>query len=288
MAPLGGISAGLGSSMPLELLDGATKTGAAAKPTEGTEGTSGAASFANVLKDKLSSLNAQQVDAGKASEDMATGRVDDVAQTMLRIEQANVTGRFPLPDLSAHYRHVRGWGHVQVAGILRQIKWDDLNDDQFDLSGDATGWGVNVSTNVKVGRHVIRASVVYGEGVQNYMNDAPADVGIESNAGDPVAPVKGVALPVLGLVAFLDHSWNERFTSSVGYSMVDIDNSELQAPDAYKRGHYAVGNVLYTPVPGFMTGVELQWGRRENFSDGFSSDGVRVQFSAKYNFSKSW
>ena len=86
----------------------------------------------------------------------------------------------------------------------------------------------------------------------------------------------------------MNSSWNERFTSSIGYSMVDIDNSELQAPDAYKRGHYAVGNVLYTPVPGLMTGVELQWGRRENFSDGFSSDGVRVQFSAKYNFSKSW
>ena len=26
------------------------------------------------------------------------------------------------------------WGHVQVAGILRQMKWDDLNDDQFDLT----------------------------------------------------------------------------------------------------------------------------------------------------------
>ncbi len=29
------------------------------------------------------------------------------------------------------------------------MKWDDLNDDQFDLSGDATGWGINLSTNLK-------------------------------------------------------------------------------------------------------------------------------------------
>ena len=29
--------------------------------------------------------------ASKATEDMATGRVDDVAQTMMRIEQANVS-----------------------------------------------------------------------------------------------------------------------------------------------------------------------------------------------------
>ena len=94
---LGGIGAGIGNgiSMPMELLDGATtgvgggrgKVGGDASPVE--EGN--AASFANVLKSKLTDLNAQQADAGKASEDMATGRVDDIAQTMLRIEQANVS-----------------------------------------------------------------------------------------------------------------------------------------------------------------------------------------------------
>jgi len=92
---IGGIGAGTGGgiSLPLELLDGAIKTGqgaaggSSAAPVEDGK----AASFASVLKGKLSDLNAQQVDAGKASEDMATGRVDDVAQTMLRIEQANVS-----------------------------------------------------------------------------------------------------------------------------------------------------------------------------------------------------
>jgi hypothetical protein len=34
-----------------------------------------------------------------------------------------------------------------------------------------------------------------------------------------------------------------------------------------------------------MTGLELEWGRRENFSDGFAADDFRIQFSARYNFS---
>jgi hypothetical protein len=34
-----------------------------------------------------------------------------------------------------------------------------------------------------------------------------------------------------------------------------------------------------------MFGAEFQWGRRTNFSDGFHSDGVKLQFSFKYNFS---
>jgi hypothetical protein len=37
--------------------------------------------------------------------------------------------------------------------------------------------GVNVSTNVKFGKDTLRASVLYGEGIENYMNDAPVDVG---------------------------------------------------------------------------------------------------------------
>lgn len=89
MAPIGGIGAGV--SLPLELLNGTAGTAGATKPAEGTEGASGASSFASVLKDKLTSLNAEQAGSAKASQDMATGRVDDIAQTMLRIEQASVS-----------------------------------------------------------------------------------------------------------------------------------------------------------------------------------------------------
>ena len=168
-----------------------------------------------------------------------------------RIEIADVRGRFPLPDLSAEYRHATKWGYIELSGIARYIKWEDQGTDAFDLSGDAVGWGIHGSSNVKIGeQNVIRASVVYGEGIQNYMNDAPADVGIETNAGDPLAPVQGVALPMLGVVAFLDHTWNAKFSTSVGYSMIDIDNSELQTASAFKRGQYALGNLLYYPVPG--------------------------------------
>jgi hypothetical protein len=202
-----------------------------------------------------------------------------------RIELEGVKGRFPLPDLSAHYRRAGDWGHVQVAGILRRMEWDDLNTDAFDLSGSATGWGINVSTNVKVAKkHVLRASVVYGEGIQNYMNDAPVDVGIQNNFSNPRTPIVGKALPLFGIVAFLDLNWNAKWTSTVGYSYEDIDNSDGQSANAFKAGHYALANLLYYPTPSVFLGPEVQWGKRENFQDGFTSDDFRIQFSAKYNF----
>ena len=143
---------------------------------------------------------------------------------------AGVTARFPLPDLSGHYKMNRNWGHLQVAGILRKMEWDDVDGIAPNFSGSATGWGVNLSSNLKFNKDVLKLQVVVGEGISNYMNDATADVGAVTNAD--IAE----ALPLVGVVAFYDRTWSEKFTSTFGFSMLDIDNSDAQAPDAFRRG----------------------------------------------------
>jgi len=203
-----------------------------------------------------------------------------------RIELQNITARFPVPDFTAAYKSTQKWGYARVAGQLRWIKWDDTLNDKFDLSGSATGWGLNFSTNLNVGTNdVIRGAFVVGAGIQNSMNDAPVDIGIQNNFSNPVTPIVGKALPMTAMSLFVDHTWNAKFSSAVGYSREDMDNTDGQAAAAFKAGQYALGNLLYTPVPNVMVGGELQWGRRTNFSDGFSSDGLKLQFSFKYNFS---
>jgi outer membrane DcaP-like protein len=204
-----------------------------------------------------------------------------------RIELQNVRGRFPAPDISSRFRYADDWGHVQLAGIVRWMKWDDLLEDQFDLDGEATGWGVNLSSNIKVGPHVAKLQVVWGEGIENYMNDAPVDVGIRTNFGDPRRPIDGEALPLVGIVAFMDFNWSDHWTSTAGYSSLDIDNSDGQPANAFRDGRYALANLLYYPVKDVMLGGELQWGDRKNFLDGFTSDDFRIQFSVRWNFSLS-
>ena len=61
------------------------------------------------------------------------------------ISTQGVQGRFPLPDLSAEFRSGQPWGYVEAAGIVRQMKWDDMNPAAPDLSGDAMGWGLNLT-----------------------------------------------------------------------------------------------------------------------------------------------
>jgi hypothetical protein len=206
-----------------------------------------------------------------------------------RIELNNVVPHFQLPDLSAEYHLGRKWGYIELAGILRKIAWEDQNASPvFDLSDSKTGWGLNLSTNININSSTIfRGQFAYGEGIENYMNDCPADIGVEANPGDPSKPLLGVPLPVTGIVAFVDHNWNEKFSTSAGYSYVHIDNAEGSDERAFKTGNYAIANLLYMPVPKVMAGIELQYGTRDNFTDGYSSSAVRIQFSFKYNFSYS-
>jgi hypothetical protein len=213
------------------------------------------------------------------------GASADAGDYANRVELNGVTARFPYPDLSAEFRWGQPWGYIEAAGIVRAMKWDDMDVPvgTADASGSATGFGINLSTNVKIWKGVIRASVVYGEGIQNYMNDAPADVGVEITGPGP-GDFEGVALPLLGLVAFYDINWSDAMSTSIGYSSIDIDNSNGQSADAFQKGDYALANVMFYPVKGLMFGPEVQWGKRTNNRDGFTSDDLRVQFSVKYNF----
>jgi len=203
------------------------------------------------------------------------------------VELENVRGRFPLPDLSAQGRLARGWGHVQLAGIVRYMKWDDLlEEDTFDLGGHGVGWGLNLSSNVKIKKkHVLKLEVSYGKAIENYMNDATVDVGARRNFDDPRRPIEGELLPVLGIVTFLDLNWSKRLTSTVGWSMINIDNSDGQAGNAFHRGHYALANLLVYPVNNLMVGAELQYGRRSNFFNDYDANDFRLQVSARYNYS---
>jgi hypothetical protein len=214
------------------------------------------------------------------------GATADLTTYTERVELEDVTPRFPAPDVSAEGRLGGDWGYVELAGIVRYLRWDDVGRDAFDLSGDTVGWGLSLSSNLSLGgKNKLKLLAVYGEGIGNYMNDAGDDVAIKRNPGNARRPVEGVALPVLGLVGFVDLYWGKYMSTTAGYSLVRIDNTDGQADTALRLGHYALANVLFHPTEQFHLGPELQWGSRYNFRGGYSYDDVRVQFSLKYDFS---
>jgi len=205
-----------------------------------------------------------------------------------RIELNDVSGNFPFPDFSGEYRHAFGFGYVELAGILRYIGWKDKQviDTAFDLTGHAIGWGLSLSSTIHFAQGFKGMfQFIYGEGIENYMNDAPQDIAIKNNFTDPVKPVLGVPLPIMGISAYFDLAWSEKLNSTFGYSQVKITNSDGQTGSAFKLGHFATANLIYTIADKVSMGGEVQYCTRENNSDGWKTEMLRVQFAMRYGFS---
>jgi hypothetical protein len=192
------------------------------------------------------------------------------------------------PDITAQYRRNRDWGHLQVAGILRKVGAEVIDEGDVIYEDDDIGWGIDVTAVVKMlERDAIRAGLVVGEGIASYMNDGGMDAGPNQGLGPGGEPPGGTeleAVQLTGVMLYYDHWWNDQFSSSAGYSFTAVDNTAGQTPDTFEKGSYASANLLYYPVQRVMVGAELLWGEREDFG-GASGTDTRVQISFKYDFS---
>jgi len=201
-------------------------------------------------------------------------------------ESFNVRADQTVPDLTGQYRHDDTWGHFQIAGILRRVgfEYQVAPGDPFQ-KGSQTGWGVDLTAGLKtIGKDQVLLSVVHGDGIASYMNDGGMDIAPTTTpSATPLPTIGSEAVPLTGVMAYYDHYWNSMFSSSIGYSYTQVDNTSLQDPSAFHKGEYASVNLLAYPADKVMVGVELMWGKRHN-NIGVTGDDLRFQFSAKYNF----
>jgi hypothetical protein len=218
----------------------------------------------------------------RPSNDIDAGNI----RTIEGLEGVDVRNDEEVPDLTAQYRYGSDWGHVQVGGILRKVGYE-LRADPADewTEGSEMGWGINVGTVFNVlEKDAIRLQVVYGEGIASYMNDGGMDLAPSADwdAG-VVTDLEAEAVSLTGVLAYYDHWWSDKWSSSIGYSFTEVDNTNFQDAGAFQKIDYASGNLLYYPADNLMIGAELMWGERTN-NDDESEDDFRFQFSVKYNF----
>jgi len=199
------------------------------------------------------------------------------------IDQATLPGtyasRSPVPDFTLHYRFSTDRGHVQVAGLLRDLAYRTTTPPEE--KGSVLGWGVHFSSVATIGRAfphaTFRMSAVYGHGIANYMNDGGVDIA-------PASSGSFEAVPLLGLVGFVELSFSELVGAAFGYSSTQVDNTSGQTDGAFRRGDYVSANLLLTPLPNVLAGVSYTWGRRTD-ADGETGIDQRAQLSLKYSFS---
>lgn len=69
---------------------GKKSAGAGAGDSAGETAAAGGSSFGELLSNKLGDLNAKQAESGQLMTDLATGKTDDIAQSMMRMQEASI------------------------------------------------------------------------------------------------------------------------------------------------------------------------------------------------------
>ena len=219
-----------------------------------------------------------------ATNDIDTGNlrlIDESVASSIRNDEK-------LPDLTAQVRYSGDWGHVQLAGILRRVGYDTIDTVNNEPKGHQTGWGLDLTGSFKASLATFKLGAVYGRGIATYMNDGGMDLGpnvtVIPRPGTLVLVPSAEAVKLFGMMAYVDLNWSKQWTSSLGYSFDQVDNTNFQDTSAFHRGQYASVNLLWHPADGVFTGGELLWGRRTD-NDGKSGKDLRFQYSFHWDFS---
>ena len=180
------------------------------------------------------------------------------------------------PDVASHIRYEDSWGHLQVGGVVRQIRFND----GMGSEDDVIGWGSTLSGRIDTfGQDGIQFQGSYGEGIGRYIEGL---IGTGSDAApDSSGDLK--ALPAGAFFVAYQHWWTDTIRSTLGGEYGYVDNSSGQPDLAVKNWQGAGVNLLWNILPRLLVGVELNWGRHE-VKDGRDGTARRIQTSTQFNF----
>lgn len=181
-----------------------------------------------------------------------------------------------IPDLIVHYEYRWGKGHTQIAGVFRNLKYDNQRNTEYTQAG-----GFNFSGSQSFfKRDKFIWQLIGGVGISRYL------VSFEALGWDGVPNANGnlLANPIYGGYVSYQHFWGSKDISSTfvyGYSAID---NKLNTPASKLfTGSYASGNIYWHIVGPLNLAAEVIYGNRRDELDRFGEN-VRTQFVFEYNF----
>jgi DcaP outer membrane protein len=179
-------------------------------------------------------------------------------------------------------------GHIQVAGVLRQIRGQVTSGEVQTVWGG----GGSVSGVVMVPVQKLSDRIIFqvngGVGIARYINDLQSLGGQDAMYDSTRNVLK--ALPVLGWYVDYEHVWKEwsamehmNLRSTVMWSFVGVHNFDFQAADAYWKTNRLAVNAIFSPSTRVDLGIEYIFGNRYN-KDGERGSANQIQVVGLFRF----
>jgi len=206
----------------------------------------------------------------------------------------NGIGLRDLPDLASKLNWRGDWGHLQVAGIARQLLAESTEGTGRDA---AFGYGLIFSGGIKVPgtlrdnspvdnlgtrQDLIQFQLQGGSGIGRYINDlttnlTPEDA-VYQDDDQTLNPI-----PEFGWFVAYHHWWADYLRSQIVYSVVNVNNLSIEGDNALHITTFALVNLAYTLFERMDICVEYLYGQREN-KNGEKGHANRIQVGFNYGF----
>lgn len=178
------------------------------------------------------------------------------------------------PDLIARYTFDGDWGHLTVAGIARQLSYQE--GDVIDST--ETAFGASITSKIMFGKNDLRLMANFGSGLGRYLalntaNGAVLDADGELEAIDSYG--FNVAYRIV---------WDDKWRSTIDYALFNADNdTDLTGLSVTEETWSTRVNLIYQVNKALSVGGEVTVAER-TIETGDSGSMNRLQFSAKYAF----
>jgi hypothetical protein len=180
-----------------------------------------------------------------------------------------------IPDSIAGFRWEGTLGHVQGAGLFRELSYESDNGP----SGDVFGWGATLAGGLNVfEKDKFSAQVTYGNGVARYINDLGGE-----NLDAAIVDGRLKAVPVFAAMAGYTHHWSDEWRTTISGGYVKVDAPSMLDRFTIDNTVYASANLMWHPTSSFRMGLEYLYGRKETL-DGSERDAHRLNFVVRYDF----
>lgn len=193
-----------------------------------------------------------------------------------------------LPDFTAAYTHTDDFGYIRSAVVLRKLGYETSTTEDSTI-----GWGLNVTGSFTLSAEdSINYQITYGEGIGRYINDACCSYYSDGAVdGDPTGGIDGgldangrlTSIPVTAGFAYYNKQWSKKWSSSIGYSYLAVDNLVTQKNKALKTSTYSSANIIWYPDSQVKAGVEVMYGDVQSKSN-LEADNYRIQASVGFKY----
>lgn len=180
------------------------------------------------------------------------------------------SGDDTVPDITARWAQRGAWGHVTVAAMVRNLRYDGRTD---------TGIAASLSGRVNVGSNDdLRYMVSGGQGIGRYLGFALG--------ADSVLDAEGELHSQDGYGGFVAwrHAFSPKLRGNFVYSGAWLDNdAQWTGALVTERAQSWRVNLIYSPFPKLDLGAELSHAQRR-LENGEAGDLNRLHTHVKYSF----